>query len=58
VAGVSNYGDEIDLSAALPIGKNYGVTLKYADFGNNSDVDAVPGLQDTTKFWLMLTANF
>jgi hypothetical protein len=52
-----DYGDEIGAWATWPIGKNYAVAVKYAGFDADSSSTA-PGLQDTDKFWVMLSANF
>jgi hypothetical protein len=54
--GSTDYGDEIGVWATLPVGQNYSVALKYAGF--DADSAAPASLQDTDKFWLMLSANF
>jgi hypothetical protein len=54
--GSTDYGDEIGVWATLPVGQNYAVALKYAGF--DADSAAPASLQDTDKFWLMLSANF
>lgn len=65
--GSYDYGDELGIWATLPLGKNYSVALKYAAFDADSDMNnpltALPtaarnGLQDTDKFWFILSANF
>lgn len=52
--GSSDYGSEIDVSAARKISERYGVLLKAAFFSADSD----SSLTDTDKFWLMLTASY
>ena len=47
-----DYGSEIDFLIAKKIGKNYGISLKYADY--SADEFSV----DTEKLWLTATANF
>lgn len=49
----TDYGDELDLSLGRAFAKRYSVLMKYADF--NADA---PGFADTTKAWLMLSADF
>lgn len=51
--GSQDYGTELDLSAARPLSDRYSLLLKFADFRADS-----LAFQDTTKFWLMLTANY
>ncbi len=51
--GGGDYGSEIDLSAGYRFGKDYGVLIKAALFDGDS-----PGFTDTTKLWLMLTADW
>ena len=45
-------GSEIDISAARKFGKHYSALLKFASF------DAKDFSDDTTKFWVMLSAVF
>jgi hypothetical protein len=52
-AGGENYGSEIDFSAARGLGNGYSLLLKFADFRSDN-----AAFQDTTKFWVMLTADF
>ncbi len=49
----ADYGSEIDLSLGRAFATHYSVLFKFADF----DADA-PGFVDTTKAWMMLTADF
>jgi hypothetical protein len=51
--GSEDYGTEFDVSAATSLGKNYALLLKAAFFSGDS-----PTYPDTTKFWVMLTANY
>jgi len=55
--GNFDYGDEIGIWTTWPVGKYYAVAVKYATF-NASSQSIAPGLQDTDKFWVMLSANF
>ena len=50
--GSSDYGTEWDLSYTYKISKNYGLLLKAAFY------EADEFATDTTKVWLMFTANF
>ena len=52
--GSSDWGTEIDLSAAFKISDRYSLLLKGAFFSADSD----GGYTDTDKFWVMLTANY
>jgi hypothetical protein len=52
-----DYGDEIGIWATWPIAKVYSVGVKYANFSAESESTSA-GLQDTSKFWVYLTANF
>jgi hypothetical protein len=47
-----DYGTELGIWTTWPIGKNYAAVVKYADY--NADQFAA----DTTKLWLMFSANF
>ena len=51
-AGSADWGTEIDLAAGRSINKRYGVLFKAAFY--NADQHAT----DTTKFWIMFTANY
>ena len=51
--GGGNYGTEVDLSAGRPVDKRYKLLLKLAAFNADN-----PAFSDTTKAWLMLTADF
>jgi hypothetical protein len=51
-SGSSDWGTEIDLAAGRSLGKGYGVLFKAAFY--NADQHAT----DTTKFWIMFTANY
>ena len=51
--GGEDYGTEINFSASRPLGEGYSLLLKFADF--NADNAA---FQDTTKFWVMVTARY
>jgi len=53
-AGSGNYGTEFDLSARTKISENYGILFKGAFFSADSDFS----YSDTTKFWIMFTANY
>ncbi len=52
-AGSVDYGTEFDVSAGTKISKNYGLLFKGAFFSGEPD-----GIPDTTKFWIMFTANY
>ncbi|MDH4125362.1 MAG: alginate export family protein [Gammaproteobacteria bacterium] len=52
--GGSDYGSELDVSAARKLGERYGLLLKAAFFS----ADAASSLTDTDKFWVMLTASY
>jgi hypothetical protein len=51
--GNADYGTELDLSLGTKFGKHYGLLLKFADFSTDS-----PAFTDTTKGWVMFSANF
>jgi len=51
--GSGDYATEIDFSATRPLSDRYGLTLKFADFRADN-----AAFQDTTKIWVMLTANY
>jgi len=53
-AGSGNYGTEFDLSAGTKISENYGILFKGAFFS----ADSASSYADTTKFWIMFTANY
>jgi hypothetical protein len=53
-AGSGNYGSEFDLSAGTKISKNYGILFKGAFFS----ADSSSIYTDTTKYWIMFTANY
>jgi hypothetical protein len=53
-SGSSDFGTEFDVSAAYAFGKRYSVLLKGAFFST----DAPAAYDDTTKFWVMLTASY
>lgn len=55
--GSDAYGDEIGVWATWPVAKYYSVGVKYATFDADRDSTAA-GLQDTDKFWVILSANF
>jgi hypothetical protein len=48
-----DYGNEFDVSAARSLGERYGLLVKGAFFSTDS-----PSYDDTSKFWIMLTANY
>jgi hypothetical protein len=50
--GNDKYGDELDLVAVQPLGKNYKALLKFAKY--NADTYG----KDTQKAWLQLSAKF
>lgn len=52
-AGGEDFGSEIDIALSRKLSERYGLTLKLASF-NADSVNRV----DTTKAWLMLTANY
>ena len=51
-SGSADWGTELDLSAGRKLGDRYGLLFKAAMY------DADQHLTDTTKFWIMLTANY
>jgi hypothetical protein len=51
--GSVDYGKEFDLSAGTKISDNYGVLFKGAFFSGETG-----GIPDTSKFWIMFTANY
>ena len=51
-SGSANWGDEIDLSVGRSLGDRYGILFKAALY--NADEHAT----DTTKLWIMLSANY
>ncbi len=51
-AGSGDYGTEFDLSAGTKISENYGILFKGAFFSTDSSYS------DTSKFWIMFTANY
>lgn len=53
-SGSSDFGTEFDVSAAYKFGERYGLLLKGAFFST----DLPAAYDDTTKFWVMLTANY
>lgn len=52
-SGSGDFGTEFDLSAGTEIADNYGILFKGAFFSSDS-----PAYVDTTKFWIMFTANY
>lgn len=52
--GGADYGTEFDFAVGRSLGKRYGVLFKGAFFST----DAPASYDDTTKFWVMLTANY
>jgi hypothetical protein len=52
-AGTGDFATELDISAGRKLGDRYGLLLKAALF----DADSAPYV-DTSKFWIMLTANY
>ena len=52
-AGGGDYGSEVDFSASRKLGSRYDLLVKFARFSADN-----AAFQDTTKFWLMLTAGF
>jgi hypothetical protein len=51
--GSEDFGTEFDMSAATSLGNNYSLLIKGGIFSSDS-----PDYPDTTKFWVMLTANY
>lgn len=51
--GGETYGREVDLSATLPLGDRYALTLKAAFFDGRS-----PEFSDAVKTWLVVTADY
>lgn len=51
-SGSADYGSEFDLAAGRSLGDRYGVLFKAAFY------DADQHATDTSKFWIMLTANY
>ena len=51
--GSTDYGTEFDVAAGTKISENYGVLFKGAFFSGEPD-----GIADTSKFWIMFTANY
>jgi hypothetical protein len=51
--GGEDYGTEINFAASRPLGDGYTLLLKLADFRADN-----VAFQDTTKFWVMLTARY
>jgi hypothetical protein len=51
-SGSGDWGDELDISIAKKINKNFSILVKYAAY------DADQHSVDTDKLWVMLTANF
>jgi hypothetical protein len=51
-SGSVDYGSEIDIAAGRSLGDRYGVLFKAAFY------DADQHATDTSKFWIMLTANY
>jgi len=51
-SGSADWGTELDLSAGRKLGDRYGLLFKAAMY------DADQHATDTTKFWIMLTANY
>ena len=52
-AGSIDYGTEFDLSAGTKLTDNYGILFKGAFFSGETG-----GIPDTSKFWIMFTANY
>jgi len=52
-AGSGDYGTEFDLAASTKISENYSILFKGAFFSTDSASYA-----DTSKFWIMFTANY
>jgi len=53
-SGSGDFGTEFDLSAGTKISENYGILFKGAFFS----ADSSSSYSDTTKFWIMFTANY
>ena len=53
-SGSGDYGREFDVSVARSFGKRYGVLFKGAFFS----ADSASSFNDTTKFWIQLTAAY
>jgi len=53
--GSTDYGDEIDISAARKLGERYGLLFKGAFFSADSSFTSNV---DTNKIWIMLTAKY
>jgi hypothetical protein len=51
-SGAADWGSEFDLSAGRSFSERYGILLKAALY--NADAHAT----DTSKYWIMLTANY
>ena len=51
--GSIDYGTEFDVAAATKLTDNYGILFKGAFFSGEPD-----GIPDTSKFWIMFTANY
>jgi hypothetical protein len=51
--GSTDYGTEFDVAAATKLTDNYGILFKGAFFSGEPD-----GIADTSKFWIMFTANY
>jgi len=52
-SGGADYGRELDLSASRKLGERYALLIKSAHF----DAEQAPFV-DTSKFWIMLTADY
>jgi len=52
-AGGGDWGQELDVSAGTRLNENYGILFKGAFFSSDS-----VAYDDTTKFWIMFTANY
>lgn len=52
-SGGADYGTEFDISAARKFNKRYGILFKGAFFDGDD-----PAFADTSKFWIMFTANY
>ena len=53
-SGSADFGKELDASLGRKIAQHYGLLFKVAWF----DADRESAYDDTTKFWVQLTANF
>jgi len=51
--GSTDYGTEFDVSAGTKLTDNYGILFKAALFSGEPG-----GIADTSKFWIMFTANY